>query len=102
MADTDTASQTQAAKAEDALRDLPPEVAREVSARVLGSPSRWATDAIWIIVMAILAGVIFFFGWQGIKSGGSDETALFGFVGLALGAVIGVLAPTPPVVGKNA
>jgi hypothetical protein len=88
--------EVQATTAEQALRDLPPQIAREISARVLASPSRRMLDAIWILVLAILAGVIFFFGWQGIDAGGSDETAMFGFAGLALGAVVGLLAPTPP------
>ena len=59
----------------------------------LGAPSGPTSNALWIIVVLILGGVIFIGVWLGTVSDGSDETALYGFVGLALGAVVGLLSP---------
>ena len=49
----------------------------------LGAPSGPTSNALWIIVVLILGGVIFIGVWLGAVSDGSDETALYGFVGLA-------------------
>lgn len=58
-----------------------------------------ATPAVWYVVMGILAVVIVGGGWMAAALDGSDEAALYGFVGLALGAVVGLLAPGPTAKG---
>ncbi len=70
----------------------PPEEQTHLRAQ-LRLPSQKAENALWIMVVVILAGVIFVGVLLGSTSDGSDETALYGFVGLALGAVIGLLSP---------
>lgn len=62
---------------------------------ILGSKSQWVSNTLWIMLFIILGGVIFAGGWLAIQKGGSDETALYGFVGIALGALAGLLAPSP-------
>lgn len=58
-----------------------------------------ATPAVWYVVMGILAVVIVGGGWMAAALDGSDEAALYGFVGLALGSVVGLLAPGPTAKG---
>lgn len=68
---------------------------KEEAASVLGRPSSRARDVLWFVVFGILAAVIIGGGLLGVRADGSDETALYGFVGIALGAVVGLLAPSP-------
>jgi hypothetical protein len=79
----------------DDYNGLSAEQKTEFANSVFGKPSKWVTNVLWILVMLILGGVIFVGGWYGITKTGSDETALYGFVGTALGAIVGVLAPSP-------
>ncbi len=65
---------------------------------LLDQPGGRGLTAIWIIMLIVLAGVIFFFGYLGFRQlndpdGGSE--ALFGLATLALGAIVGLLAPSP-------
>ena len=81
-----------------AIKNLPEPQRRQVigaAAAALGNPSGAATDRLWFMVMGILAVVIVGGGWMAATLDGSDEAALYGFVGLALGAVVGLLAPSP-------
>ena len=74
---------------------LTPEEQRQVRQSVIPGPSQKVANWLWVIVFVILGGVIFGFGAFAIRVSGSDETALYGFVGIALGAVAGLLAPSP-------
>jgi hypothetical protein len=67
-----------------------PEDQASIRNHVLGPPP---SNVLWVMVLLILAGVIFVGVWLGTVTDGSDETALYGFVGLALGAVVGLLSP---------
>ena len=72
----------------------PPEKPEHREGSNLGTaPAGPTGNPLWIIVVLILGGVIFVGVWLGTVSDGSDETALYGFVGLALGAVVGLLSP---------
>ncbi|WP_141401449.1 hypothetical protein [Ornithinimicrobium cerasi] len=68
---------------------------KEQLIRALPGPDQRTANQLWFVVMGILAVVIVGGGWLAAKLSGSDESALYGFVGLALGAVIGLLAPSP-------
>ena len=52
---------------------------------------------IWAIVLVIMAGVIFFFGYLGFLRLAAEEdgAVLFAFATTALGAIAGLLAPSP-------
>jgi hypothetical protein len=52
---------------------------------------------IWAIVLIIMAGVIFFFGYLGYLriAADKDGAVLFAFATTALGAIAGLLAPSP-------
>jgi hypothetical protein len=52
---------------------------------------------IWAIVLLIMAGIIFFFGYLGYLrlAAQEDGAVLFAFATTALGAVAGLLAPSP-------
>jgi hypothetical protein len=75
--------------------NLPPDQQRQVQQSVIPGPSPKVANALWIIIFLILGGVIFVGGAFAISESGSDETALYGFVGIALGGVAGLLAPSP-------
>lgn len=79
----------------DAYEALDDDEKNIVRASVVPAPSQGVANGIWIVIFVILGGVIFIGGWLGIDRSGSDETALYGFVGIALGAVVGLLAPSP-------
>ena len=81
-----------------AIENLPEPQRRQVvgaAAATLAPPTRRATDRFWFVVMGILAVVIVGGGWIAATLDGSDEAALYGFVGVALGAVVSLLAPSP-------
>ena len=81
-----------------AVKDLPEPDRAQVAAEVratLGPPSPHVNDRLWYLVLGILGVVIVGGGWLAAVLDGSDEAALYGFVGLALGAVVGLLAPGP-------
>jgi hypothetical protein len=75
--------------------ELSPDQQEQVQKSVFPGPSPRVANGLWVVVFATLAGVIFVGGAFAIKTSGSDETALYGFVGIALGAVAGLLAPGP-------
>ena len=52
---------------------------------------------IWAIVLIVMAGVIFFFGYLGYLriAADKDGAVLFAFATTALGAIAGLLAPSP-------
>jgi hypothetical protein len=52
---------------------------------------------IWVIVLIVMAGVIFFFGYLGYLrlAANKDGAVLFAFATTALGAIAGLLAPSP-------
>ncbi len=51
--------------------------------------------ALWFVVFGILGLVILGGGFLAFEAADADETALYGFVGTALGAIVGVLVPSP-------
>jgi len=65
---------------------------------LLDQPKGMSLTAIWIMVLIVLGGTIFLFGFLGYRQlndadGGAE--ALFGLATLALGAIVGLLAPSP-------
>ncbi|WP_432825979.1 hypothetical protein [Dactylosporangium sp. CA-092794] len=84
---------------QSAVELLPPgrrEAAVEnVASSVLGNPSKWVTDVVWLMVFAVLGIVVAGGTLLGLNASGSGQTAVFGFVGIALGAIVGILAPRP-------
>ncbi|WP_433088122.1 hypothetical protein ACQP1P_19565 [Dactylosporangium sp. CA-052675] len=70
-------------------------VVEDVASSVLGSPSKWVTNVIWLVVFGVLAAVVIGGTLLGLNASGSGQTAVFGFVGIALGAIVGILAPRP-------
>jgi hypothetical protein len=80
-----------------ALASLPEKARDEVmrSTGPLDRPSQSVTNFIWMAIFVILAAVIIGGGILGLGARDGDETALYGFVGIALGALVGLLAPSP-------
>ncbi|WP_433606160.1 hypothetical protein ACQP2P_29310 [Dactylosporangium sp. CA-139114] len=70
-------------------------IVEDVASSVLGSPSKWVTNVIWLVVFGVLAAVVIGGTVLGLNASGSGQTAVFGFVGIALGAIVGILAPRP-------
>ncbi len=62
---------------------------------VIPQPSQKMADALWFVVFGILGLVILGGGFLAFEAADADETALYGFVGTALGAIVGVLVPSP-------
>jgi hypothetical protein len=77
--------------AKDALSS--PEVQDKVAS--LQGATQQASNILWFVIFGILTVVIIGGGIVGVVASGSDETAIFGFVGIALGAVVGLVAPSP-------
>ena len=52
---------------------------------------------VWVVVLMIMAGCIFFFGYLGYLrlTAAEDGAVLFAFATTALGAIAGLLAPSP-------
>jgi hypothetical protein len=84
----------------EAVKSLPEEHRKQVQAQ-LKPASQWVSNAIWLLVFGILSLVIVGGISLGISAEGSDETAIFGFVGIALGAIVGIVVPRPPGAGTE-
>ena len=86
-------------EARDAVGSLPPEEQQELAREVLlGQPQGdKGRTAIWILVLLILGGAVFVFGTMIFHLLMRDKAvdAFISFVSLALGAVAGLLAPSP-------
>lgn len=82
----------------DTYDSLSPEDQKAFESRVLAQPSNTVSNILWVLTFVVLAVVIIGGGLLAIRATGSDETALYGFVGIALGGFAGLLAPSP--VGK--
>ncbi|WP_328475064.1 hypothetical protein OHA21_17290 [Actinoplanes sp. NBC_00393] len=76
-----------------------PEIQDKVVAAI-PPPSAQVSNFLWIVIFGILGVVIIGGGIVGVIADGSDETAVYGFVGIALGAVVGLVAPGPKMMTK--
>lgn len=68
---------------------------------VLPPVSSKISDPLWIAIFSFLGAVVIAGAVGGAVAGGSTATALFGFAGTALGAVVGVLSPSPAAASGN-
>ena len=75
--------------------ELPEDDKQRFRNNLLPEPSGSVANVLWIMTFAVLAVVIIGGGILAIRASGSDETALYGFVGIALGAFAGMLVPSP-------
>lgn len=85
--------------ARGATKDLTPEEKKTLAQELLlGQPKGdTARTIIWVIVLLILGGAVFVFGVMAynLHSRGMSIDSFVAFVSLALGAVAGLLAPSP-------
>jgi hypothetical protein len=94
-------TKTIAAADENVTKDAltSPEIQDKVVAAIPG-PTQQVSNILWFVIFGILTVVIVGGGIVGVVTTGSDETAVFGFVGIALGAVVGLVAPGPKLATK--
>jgi hypothetical protein len=83
------------AEVQSAYAGLTAEDQTKFQTLAIQDPSSQVADKLWIMTFVVLAIVIIGGALLAIKASGSDETALYGFVGIALGALAGLLAPSP-------
>lgn len=77
------------------FRSLTEEEKAEFRTAVLPQASSGVSNVLWVLTFLVLAAVIIGGGLLALDATGSDETALYGFVGIALGGFAGLLAPSP-------
>jgi hypothetical protein len=87
-----------------AFAALPDNQKQIVKSQISGLPipSRNFLGIVWIILMITLAVVVLGGGWlvYQLVNDGKDSEVLVGFVSAALGALIGLLAPSPATGGS--
>jgi hypothetical protein len=64
-------------------------------AAALPPASNGVANVLWVLTFGVLGLVVVGGGLLALDATGSDETALYGFVGIALGGFAGLLAPSP-------